>query len=191
MNNLNLLTNSWKIHKKCSNGHGYYYFKCHYYNRWLINVQSPKNCNKSTSTLTSTKVDVIDLEFLKWQPTQSIWIMPQVKFQKIWFWDEEIEKQTKFASHRNLWKHGSILTIQKALTIKWLRFSKKIILVWIYHFMIHHISNNFFGMWININIFILWCFSQTTNSYFSTLKIHYFKQMIVLSINNHTILFIL
>jgi hypothetical protein len=33
--------------------------------------------------------------------------------QKIWFWDKEIDKQTKIAIHMNLWKYGKILTIQK------------------------------------------------------------------------------
>jgi hypothetical protein len=32
----------------------------------------------------------------------------QVKFQKICFWEKEIEKQTKFATHKDLWKYGSI-----------------------------------------------------------------------------------
>jgi hypothetical protein len=29
--------------------------------------------------------------------------------------------KTKIATHRDLWKYGPILTIQKSLTIKWLR----------------------------------------------------------------------
>jgi hypothetical protein len=32
--------------------------------------------------------------------------------------------KTKIAIHMDLWKYGQILTIQKSLTIKWLRFSK-------------------------------------------------------------------
>jgi hypothetical protein len=40
------------------------------------------------------------------------------------FWDKEIEKQTRIVIRMDLWKYGQILTIQKSLTIKWLRFSK-------------------------------------------------------------------
>jgi hypothetical protein len=46
-------------------------------------------------------------------------------FKKKCFWDKEIEKQTKIATHMDLWKYDQIWTIQKSLTIKWLRFSKK------------------------------------------------------------------
>jgi hypothetical protein len=53
-------------------------------------------------------------------------------------------------------------------TIKWLRFSKNRFFIWIYHMIIHYVlsTNNKFGMWIDIYIFILWCSNQTTNSYF-------------------------
>jgi hypothetical protein len=101
--------------------------------------------------------------------------------------------KTKFATRRDLWKYGPILTIQKTLTIKWLNFSKKRFLIWVYHFIIHSILNpsNKFETWINIKFSILWCFSETTNLYFLTSKVHYFGQMIFLSINNHIILFII
>jgi hypothetical protein len=59
----------------------------------------------------------------------------------------------------DLWKYGQILTIQKSLTIKQLRFSNKIFLIWIYHLIIlHHIlsPNNKKGKWINKNFSILW-----------------------------------
>jgi hypothetical protein len=46
-------------------------------------------------------------------------------FKNICFWDTKIEKQTKIATHMNLWKYSQILTIQKSLTIKWLRFLNK------------------------------------------------------------------
>jgi hypothetical protein len=61
----------------------------------------------------------------------------------------------------DLWKYGQILTIQRSLIIKWLRFSKKRFLIWVYHLILHYIlnPNKKFGMWINIIFFILWCFS--------------------------------
>jgi hypothetical protein len=49
-------------------------------------------------------------------------------FKNICFGDKEIEKKqnkTKIAIYRDLSKYGPILTIQKSLTIKWLRFSMK------------------------------------------------------------------
>jgi hypothetical protein len=54
----------------------------------------------------------------------------------------------------DLWKYGQILTIQKFLIIKRLRFLNKIFFIWIYHLVLHHIlnPNNKFGMWINIKI---------------------------------------
>jgi hypothetical protein len=36
-----------------------------------------------------------------------------------------LKNQTKIATHLDLWKYGQILTIQKSLAIKQLRFSKK------------------------------------------------------------------
>ncbi len=75
-------------------------------------------------------------------------------------------------SWHKLWKYGQILTIQKFLIIKQLRFSKKRFLIWVYNLVLHYILNpNIkFGMWINIKVFILWCFSQTTNPYFFNFK---------------------
>ncbi len=45
--------------------------------------------------------------------------------QKTW---NNNNKKNKIAIHMDLWKYGQILTIQKSLAIKWLRFSKKKIL---------------------------------------------------------------
>jgi hypothetical protein len=83
-------------------------------------------------------------------------------------------KTNKFATHMDLWKYGQILTIQKSLVIKWLRFSRKIFFIWIYHFVLHYIMspNNKFGMWINIKFSILWHSSKMTNPYFLTSKVH-------------------
>jgi hypothetical protein len=46
------------------------------------------------------------------------------------------------------WKYGQILIIQKPLTIKRLRISKKRFFIQIYHFVLHYIlsPNNKFGM---------------------------------------------
>jgi hypothetical protein len=70
----------------------------------------------------------------------------------------------------DLWKYGQILTIQKSLTIKWLKFSNKRFFIWFYHIVLHYILslNKKFGVWINIKISILWCFNQTTSPYFLT-----------------------
>jgi len=42
---------------------------------------------------------------------------PCKAFKNLCFWNKEIEKQTKIATHMDLWKYGEILTIQKSLTI--------------------------------------------------------------------------
>jgi hypothetical protein len=52
-----------------------------------------------------------------------------------------LKKKTKIATHMDLWKYGQILTIQKFLVIKRLRFSKNIFFIWIYHFVPHYILN--------------------------------------------------
>jgi hypothetical protein len=44
--------------------------------------------------------------------------MPHLKLSKKYFWDKKIEKQTKIATHMDLWKYSQILTIQKSLSIK-------------------------------------------------------------------------
>jgi len=43
---------------------------------------------------------------------------PCQTFKNMCFWDNEIEKQTKIATHMDLWKYRQILTIQKSLIIK-------------------------------------------------------------------------
>ncbi len=100
----------------------------------------------------------LNLEVLKGKFIKSKGIMPHLKCPKICFWDKEIQKQTKIATHMDLWKYGQILTIQKSLTIKGLRFSKKWFLIWVYHLVLHYVlkPNNKFGMWINI-IFFPFC----------------------------------
>ncbi len=117
---------------------------------------------------------ILNLEVLKGKPTKSKRIMLHLKLSKICFWDKEIEKQTKFTIHTDLWKYGQILTIQKFLTIKRLRFSKKIFLVWVYDLALNYIlsPNNKFGMGINIKTSILWCSNQAINPYFLTSKVH-------------------
>ncbi len=44
--------------------------------------------------------------------------LPHLKLSKKFFWDQKFEKQTKIATHMDLWKYDQILTIQKSLTIK-------------------------------------------------------------------------
>jgi hypothetical protein len=85
--------------------------------------------------------------------------MPHLKLSKTCFLDKEIEKQTKIATHMDLWKNGQILIIQKILIIKQLRFSNENFFIWVYHLVLHYIlsPNNKFGMWINIKKIILWC----------------------------------
>jgi hypothetical protein len=82
---------------------------------------------------------------------------PSKTFENICFGDNFFfEKQTKIAIHMHLWKYGQIWTIQKSLTIEWLRFSNKRFLTWVYHFIFYHIlnSNKKIGMWINIKFSI-------------------------------------
>jgi len=151
--------------------------KCYYFNFWIIHVQSLVNILKSMWKLVFNVTTIIFyLKVLKGKPTKSRWIMTYVKLSKKLFWNKKIEKQTKIATHMDIWKYGQILTIQKSLTIKQLKFSNKRFFTWIYHFLLHHIlsPNNKFGMWINIIFSILWWFSQMTNPYFSISKVHYF-----------------
>jgi hypothetical protein len=69
--------------------------------------------------------------------------MPHLKLSKAYaFRTKKLKKITKIATHIDLWKYGQILTIQKSLIIKYLRFSNKIFLIWIYHLVLHHILSN-------------------------------------------------
>jgi hypothetical protein len=56
------------------------------------------------------------------------------------------------------YEDGEILTIQKSLTIKWLRISNKRFFIWIYRLILHRILglNNKFGIWNNFFFSILW-----------------------------------
>ncbi len=130
----------------------------------------------------------LNLEVLKGKFTKSKGIMPHLKLSKICFWDKEIKKQTKIATHMDLWKYGQILTIQKSLTIEWLGFFKKSFLIWVYHLLLHYVlsPNNKFGMWINIYIFHFVMFELHDQSIFLN-----FKSPLLLLINNYTILFIM
>jgi hypothetical protein len=76
-----------------------------------------------------------------------------------------------------IWKYGQILTIQKSLIIKQLRFSKKRFFIWVYHLVLHYIlsPNNNFGMWINI-IFHFVMFQSNNHSMF-----FYFKSPLLLT----------
>jgi len=124
---------------------------------------------------------ILNLEVFKGKPTKSIRIMPHLKLSKKMILGQFFWKTKKIATHMNLWKLGQILTIQNSLVIKWLKISKTIFFIWVYHLVLHYISspNNKFGMWININfifcdalvrwpIHIFWFQkSITTNKWFS------------------------
>ncbi len=129
----------------------------------MIHVQSPTFLPKSMWKLVFNVIDVIFKFGNLKRKTHKVHRnnVPSKTFKCICFWDKEIEKQTKIVSHMDLWKYGQILTIQRSLIIKWLRFSKKRFLIWVYHLILHYIlnPNKKFGMWINIIFFILWCFS--------------------------------
>jgi hypothetical protein len=71
-----------------------------------------------------------NLEVLKGKPIKLKWIMTHVKLSKNMLLGQINWKKTKIATHMDLWKYGQILTIQKSLIIKWLRFSNKIFLIW-------------------------------------------------------------
>jgi hypothetical protein len=69
-----------------------------------MNVQSPKNSHKCTSTLTLTKVDVIFQFGSSKRTTHKVHInnAPNKTFKSICFWDKKFEKQTKIATHMDL-----------------------------------------------------------------------------------------
>jgi hypothetical protein len=50
----------------------------------------------------------------------------------------------------DLWKYGQILSIQKSLTIKQLKFSKTIFLIWVDYLILHYILNPNNKIW-NVN----------------------------------------
>jgi len=133
------------------------------------------------------------LKVLKGKPNKFRWIMTHVKFFKNMLLGQRNWKQTKIVTHMDLWKYGQILTMQKSLTIKQLRFSNKRFFIWIFHLILHHILNfnNKFGMWINIRNFIFLMVQLDNQSIFFNFKVHYYKQMNFLSINNHIVLFIM
>jgi len=67
----------------------------------------------------------LNLKVLKIKPINFKGIMPHLKLSRKFFWEKKFEKQIKIAIHMDLWKYGQNLTIQKSLTTKWSRFSKK------------------------------------------------------------------
>jgi hypothetical protein len=64
-------------------------------------------------------MSIFDLEILKEKPIKSKGIMPHLKISKNMLLDKRFEKKNKKCSSYGLMK---ILTIQKSLTIKQLRF---------------------------------------------------------------------
>jgi hypothetical protein len=71
-------------------------------------------------------ISFFDLKILKEKPIKSKIIKPHLKLSKTYdFRTMFLKNKIKIATHMDLWKYGLILTIQKSLTIKQLRFSKK------------------------------------------------------------------
>jgi len=118
---------------------------------------------KHSQIYVKTCINVIDVIFKFGSPKRKTHKVhmnnsPSKAFKKYAFGPKWLKKiKIKIATHMDLWKYGQILTIQKSLTIKRLRFSKKRFLIWVYHLVLHYIlsPNNKFGM--RINIYISYC----------------------------------
>ncbi len=93
-------------------------------NIWIIHIQSPTNLPKSMWKLVFNVANVIfDLEVLKEKCIKSKGIMYHLKLSKTYVVGiKKLKNKIKIATHIDLWKYGQILTIQKSLTIKQLRF---------------------------------------------------------------------
>jgi hypothetical protein len=158
------------------------YFKKYYYsNLWIIHVQSPINLSKFVWKLVFNVVDHVFFKFgsLK-RKTHKVHRnnAPSKTFKKYVFGIMFLKNKQKL---QLIWTIQPS-TIQKFLTTKWLRFSKKRFLAWVYHLVLHYIlnPNNEFGMWIKIKISILWFSIQMTSPYFFISKVHYYYQVIFL-----------
>jgi hypothetical protein len=94
---------------------------------------------------------------------------------------------------KDLWKYGSILTIQKSLIKIWLWFLKEDFHIKVYYLMLHHILSHYisFGMKFNMNLFIFYHFGLLTNPYFCTSKVHCEKWMYFYWKINYIIIFII
>jgi hypothetical protein len=119
--------------------------------------------------------------------------MPHLKLLKTYYLGQKFEKQTKNTTHMDLWKYSQILTIQKSLAIKWLRFSNKIFFTWVYHLILHYIlsPNNKFRIWINIIFLLCDVLLRQPIHIFWFQKSIITNKWIFLSISNHTIFFIM
>jgi len=115
-----LLMNPYKIILNDSNGHGCYFEKYQYSNMWIIHIQSSTNLPKCMWKLIFNVANVIfwfkslERKTCKVQRNNA----PPKTFKNICFWDNFFQKQTKIATHMDLWKYGQILTIQKSLTFQ-------------------------------------------------------------------------
>jgi hypothetical protein len=89
-------------------------------NLWIIHVNWLTNLCENLYLM--QLMSFLNLEVLKRKPIKSIWIVAHVKLSPKKNWDKKFEKQTKIATHMDLWKYNQILTIQKSLTIKQLTF---------------------------------------------------------------------
>jgi hypothetical protein len=108
-------------------------FKYYYSNIWIIHIQSLTNLPKSLWKIVFNVANVIFNFGNHKRKTPKVHKnnAPSKIFKKKCFCDKKIEKQTKIATHMDLWKYGQILTIQKSLVIKRLRFSKKRFFIWV------------------------------------------------------------
>ncbi len=112
------------------------------------------------------------LEVPKEKPIKFIWMMTHVKLSKHMIFRQRNWKTNKNCNSYGLMKTWSNFTIQKSLTIKRLKFSSKIFIIWVYHLVLHHIlkPNNKFGMWINIIFFHFVMFHSNDQSIFFDFK---------------------
>jgi hypothetical protein len=87
-----------------------------------------------------------DLEVLKEKSINSKGIMAHLKLLKNMLSRKKLKK--KINNSYGLMKNGQIFTIQKSLTTKRSRFSKKIFFIWVSHLLLHYIlsSNNKFDI---------------------------------------------
>jgi hypothetical protein len=136
------------------------FLKYYYSNIWITNVQW------LTHLMWKLVFNVIDVIFKFENPKRKIVKVrmnnnPCKAFKKYVFGTIFLKNKQKLQLHMDLWKYGQILTIQRSLIIKCLKFSNKRVLIWVYHLILHHIlsPNKKFRMWINISFSILRCYS--------------------------------
>ncbi len=110
---ITLPTSPYNILQNDSKGHGCYFKKYYYSNIWIIHVQSPTNLPKSMWKYLFNVANVILKYGSPKRKTHKVHrINASSKTFKNYVFGTKIEKQTKIATHMDLWKYGQILTIQ-------------------------------------------------------------------------------